>query len=66
MLIFKIILTILISLFTIALVLDFIRKAVDLMITPLDVLINIIVVLLILTIGGSAIYAIWYFTPNAL
>ena len=61
MLIFKIILTILISLFTIALVLDFIRKAYDLSITPLDVLINIIVVLLILIIGGSAIYAIWSF-----
>ena len=61
MLIFKIILTILISLFTIELVLEFIRKAYDLGITPLDVLINIIVVLLILTIGGSAIYGIWYF-----
>ena len=55
-----------ISLLTITTVVATIDQAIDICISPLDVILNILFVLAELSIGGAIIYGIWYFIPKFL
>ena len=66
MLTLEIIMTIMISLVTITSVIATIAKAIDMCISPLDVVLHILFVLVELSVGGAIIYGIWYFIPKFL